>query len=183
AFHEYLKGKDGHQLKQKIANGLWKPINDVNEMDPQDGLDVISTIDVNVQDIVHHALLAQMEEYKADHGTAVLMEVKTGEVKGMANLGRTSDGQYYEKRNYAIWETQEPGSTFKLMAMVAALEDKVVDTSTVFDTEGGVIRFYDRYVKDSQLGGYGKISAAKAFEVSSNTAFAKMITEGYKNNE
>lgn len=183
AFNEYLKGKDGHRFKQKIANGLWKPINDASEVDPQDGLDVISTIDVNVQDIVHHALLAQLEEYHADHGTAVLMEVKTGEIKGMANLGRAKDGKYYEKRNYAVWESQEPGSTFKLMAMVAALEDKVVDTSMVFDTEGGVVRYYDRLVRDSHIGGYGKISAARGFEVSSNTVFSKIISEGYKNNE
>lgn len=182
AFHEYLKGKDGHQLKQKIANGLWKPINDVNEVDPQDGLDVISTIDVNIQDIVHHALLSQLEEYEADHGTAILMEVKTGEIKGMANLGRTSDGKYYEKRNYAVWEAQEPGSTFKLMSMVAALEDKVVDTAQIFDTEGGVVKYYGRLVRDSHVGGYGKISAARGFELSSNTVFSKIITEGYKDN-
>lgn len=183
AFNEYLKGKDGHRFKQKIANGLWKPLNDASEVDPKDGLDVISTIDVNIQDIVHHALLAQLEKYEADHGTAVLMEVKTGEIKGMANLGRTDEGKYYEKRNYAVWESQEPGSTFKLMAMVAALEDKVVDTAMVFDTEGGVVKYYNRYVRDSHIGGYGKISAARGFEVSSNTVFSKIITQGYKNNE
>lgn len=182
AYNEYLQGKDGHRLKQKIAKGQWKPISDANELEPRDGLDVVSTIDVNIQDIVHHALLRQLETFEADHGTAVLMEVKTGEIKGMANLGRTSDGKYYEKRNYAIWESQEPGSTFKLMAIVAALEDKVVDTSTVFDTENGVIRFYGHEVRDSNRRGYGKISAGRAFELSSNTAFAKMITEGYKNN-
>src|SRR5699024_7456023 len=121
AYNEYLTGKDGRRLKQKIANGLWKPINDANEVEPKDGLDVISTIDINIQDIVHHALLRQLEDYEADHGTAVLMEVESGEIKGMANLGRNKHGKYYEKLNYAIWETQEPGSTFKLMAMVAAL--------------------------------------------------------------
>ncbi len=182
AYNEYLEGDDGHRLKQKIANGLWKPISDANEIDPQDGLDVISTIDVNIQDIVHHALLRQLEKYEADHGTAVVMEVATGQIKGMANLGRTSDGKYYEKRNYAIWQAQEPGSTFKLMSIVAALEDRVVDTATIFDSEGGTVRYYDRIVRDSHRGGYGKISAARAFEVSSNTVFSKIITEGYKDN-
>lgn len=181
AYNEYLKGRDGKRLKQKIANGLWKPVGDVNEIEPKDGLDVVSTIDVNIQDIVHHALLRQLEKYEADHGTAVLMEVKTGDIKGMANLGRGGDGKYYEKRNYAIWESQEPGSTFKLPVMVAALEDKVVDTAQIFDSEGGRIKYYNRYVVDSDRGGYGKISAARAFELSSNTIFSKMVVDGYKN--
>ncbi len=182
AFNEYLKGTDGHRLKQKIADGLWKPVSDGKYVKPRDGYDVFSTIDLNIQDIVHHALLQQLEYFKADHGTAVVMEVETGEIKAIANLGRTSDGHYFEKRNYAIWEAQEPGSTFKLMAMVAALEDNVVDTSTIFDSEGGSVRYYDRVVYDSHYGGYGKISAARAFEVSSNTVFSKIITEGYENN-
>ncbi len=180
AYNEYLEGENGHRLKQKISNGLWKPVNDNNEAEPQDGLDVVSTIDVNIQDIVHFALLRQLEKFEADHGTAVVMDVKTGEIKGIANLGRTSDGNYYEKRNYAVWQAQEPGSTFKLMSIVAALEDHVVDTAQIFDSEGGTVRYYDRVVYDSHYGGYGKISAARAFEVSSNTVFSKIITEGYK---
>lgn len=182
AYNEYLKGKDGHRLKQKIANGIWKPVSDGNQVEPQDGLDVISTIDVNIQDIVNHTLLKTLENYKADHGTAVVMEIATGEIKGMANLGRTDEGKYYEKRNYAIWEAQEPGSTFKLMAMVAALEDRVTDTSKIYDSEGGVVKYFNRAVRDSDVGGYGKISAGRAFELSSNTIFSKIITEGYEDN-
>ena len=180
AYNYYLQGKDGHRLKQKISKGQWKPIRDANEVEPQDGLDVISTIDVNIQDIAHHALLKQVENFEADHGTVVVMETKTGAIKAMANLGRTDEGKYYEKRNYAIWESHEPGSTFKLMAMTAALEDNVVDTSQIFDTENGKVKYYDRTVRDSRWGGYGKISAARAFEVSSNTAFSKIIYQGYK---
>ena len=182
AFSDYLRGTDGHRLKQKIAKGQWKPISDNNEVEPKDGYDVISTIDVNIQDIAHHSLLRQLEYFEADHGTVVVMETKSGEIKAMSNLGRTKDGTYFEKRNYAIYESHEPGSTFKLMAMVAALEDKVIDTSQIIDTENGVVRFYGRSVRDSHHGGYGKISAAKAFELSSNTAFTKIVTEGYKNN-
>ncbi|MBW2962639.1 penicillin-binding protein [Mesonia aestuariivivens] len=181
AYDEYLKGKDGHRLKQKIAQGQWKPISDENEREPEDGLDVVSTIDINIQDIAHHALLSQLERFQADHGTVVVMETQTGEIKAMANLGRTDEGKYYEKRNYAIWESHEPGSTFKLMSMVAALEDKVIDTADVVDTEDGTIKYYDRVVRDSHRGGYGKISVARAFEVSSNTAFSKFIYESYKN--
>ena len=104
-------------------------------------MDVISTIDVNIQDIAHHALLGQLEKFEADHGTVVVMETKTGEIKAMSNLGRTSSGKYYEKLNYAVGESHEPGSTFKLMAVVAALEDKVIDSSTVVDTEKGRIKY------------------------------------------
>ncbi|MDN3596488.1 penicillin-binding protein [Zunongwangia endophytica] len=182
AFGPYLRGTDGHRLKQKIAKGQWKPISDNNEVEPKDGYDVISTIDVNIQDIAHHALLKQLEDFEAEHGTVIVMETETGEIKAMSNLGRTDQGTYYEKRNYAVYEAHEPGSTFKLMAMVAGLEDGVIDTSQIVDTENGVVRFYGRAVRDSHHGGYGKITAARAFELSSNTAFTKMITQGYKSN-
>ena len=183
AFGEpYLRGKEGKRLKQKIAKGQWKPVGLDNIVEPQDGLDVVSTIDINIQDIAHHELLAQLEKYKADHGCVVVMETKTGEVKAISNLGRTSEGKYYEKLNYAVGESHEPGSTFKLMSLVAALEDKVIDTSSVVDTEKGRYRIYDRVVKDSKWGGYGEVSVSEAFAVSSNTAFAKIIHENYKEN-
>ncbi|MFK5972961.1 MAG: penicillin-binding protein [Flavobacteriaceae bacterium] len=181
AYGKYLRGTEGKRLKQKIAKGQWKPIGLDNIIEPKDGYNVISTIDINIQDIAHHALLRQLEKYKADHGCVVVMETKTGEIKAISNLGITKNGKYYERLNYAIGESHEPGSTFKLMSLVAALEDKVVDTSTVIDTEKGRWRLYDRTVRDSKPGGYGKISVAKAFEVSSNTAFAKMIHTNYKN--
>ncbi len=180
AFGEYLRGVEGKRLKQKIAKGQWKPIGWDNIVEPKDGYDLISTIDINMQDIAHHALLGQLEKYKADHGTVIVMETKTGEVKAISNLGRTKEGKYYERLNYAIGESHEPGSVFKLMSLVAALEDKVIDTSSVIDTEKGRWRIYDRTVRDSKHGGYGKISVGKAFEVSSNTAFAKIIHNGYK---
>lgn len=179
---QYLRGKEGKRLKQKIAKGQWKPIGMDNIKEPEDGKDVYSTIDINIQDIAHHALLGQLEKYKADHGCVIVMETKTGEIKAISNLGRTAAGKYYERLNYAIGESHEPGSTFKLMSMVAALEDKLVDTSTVIDTEKGRWKIYDRTVKDSKWGGYGKISASRAFEVSSNTALAKIIHNGYKSN-
>ena len=180
AFTEYLSGQKGSRLKQKISQGQWKPIGMDNIVEPVDGYDVYSTIDVNIQDIAHHALLGQLEKYKADHGCVIVMETKTGEIKAISNLGRTEEGKYYERLNYAIGESHEPGSTFKLMSMVVALEDKVIDTSTIIDTEKGLFKVYNKTVKDSKWGGYGKITAAKAFEVSSNTAFAKIIYNNYK---
>ena len=182
AFDTYLKGKEGKRLKQKIAKGQWKPVYDDNEVEPQDGYDIISTVNINMQDIAHHALLRQMELYEAEHGSVIVMEVKTGEIKAVANLGRTSDGKYYEKLNYAVGESHEPGSTFKVMSMMAALEDKVIDTTTVIDTKQGVKRFYGRNIHDSKNGGFGKISAAKALEVSSNIGLATIIDEGYSKN-
>lgn len=179
----FLRGRDGHRLKQRIAKGQWKPINDDNEIEPQDGYDLVTTLNVNIQDIAHHALLEQLEEYEADHGCVVVMETRTGEIKAIANLARGSSGKYFEKRNYAVWESHEPGSTFKLMAMVAALEDKVVDTSYVVNTTGGEMTFYGKYkVRDSRRGGYGKVSAARAFEVSSNVGLVKIINDNYKRN-
>ncbi|MCW5520067.1 transpeptidase family protein [Aureitalea sp. L0-47] len=179
AFNQYLQGKNGRRLKQKIAKGQWKPVSDNNEIEPQDGYDVISTINVNIQDIAHHALLKQMEYYEAEHGSVIVMEVKTGEIKAVSNLGRTKQGTYYEKLNYAVGESHEPGSTFKVMAFMAALEDKVIDTSTVIDTQNGTKRFYGRSITDSRRGGYGEISAAKTLEVSSNIGLATIIDEAY----
>ena len=179
AFANYMKGINGLRWKQKIAKGQWKPINDANEKEPIDGHDIITTIDVNIQDITHHALLRQLEYFEADHGCAVVMDVKTGEIKAISNLGRTSNGKYYEKRNYAVWEIYEPGSTFKLASYLAAIDDKVIDTSTIVDTEKGRIFINKRKVEDSHKGGYGKISAARAFEVSSNVGVVKLIRKHY----
>ncbi|QAA81601.1 PASTA domain-containing protein [Aequorivita sp. H23M31] len=182
AFNDLLTGKEGHRLKQKIAAGQWKPVYDDNEVEPQDGYDIVSTINVNIQDIAHHALLKQMEYYEAEHGSVIVMEVSTGEIKAISNLGRTSNGMYYEKLNYAIGESHEPGSTFKVMALMAALEDKVIDTSTVIDTGNGVKMFYGRTIRDSHRGGFGKISAARALEVSSNIGLATIIDDNYSKN-
>ena len=182
AFSQYLNGKDGKILKQKIAKGQWKPIHDNNEVEPRDGYDIVSTIDVYVQDIAHHALLKQLEEYEAEHGCVVVMETKTGAVKAISNLGRGKDGSYFETVNYAIGESHEPGSTFKLVDLIALLDDEKVDTSKVYDSKGGDIVYRGRHVRDSHEGGYGKISLARGFEVSSNTVLVQAVYENYKTN-
>ena len=183
AFGQYLKGDEGRRLKQKIAGGQWKPINDNNEKEPTEGFDIHTTINVNIQDIVHAALLEQLEKFEADHGCAVVIETSTGKVKAIANLGRTEVGTYYEKLNYAVGEAHEPGSTFKLISMIAALEDKVVDENTLIKTGKGELTFYGKYkVRDSKKGGYGTITAGRVLEVSSNTGIVKIINDNYKNN-
>jgi cell division protein FtsI (penicillin-binding protein 3) len=184
SFRNYLNGKDGKVLKQKIAKGQWKPIRDINEVDPQDGYDVISTIDVYIQDIAHHALLKQLEDYRAEHGCVVVMETKTGKIKAISNLGKLkeSDSTYFETTNYAIAEAHEPGSTFKLIDMIALLDDNKVDTGKVYDSRGGIIDYRGKKVRDSHEGGYGRISLARGFEVSSNTIMVQAVYENYKNN-
>lgn len=183
AFGQYLKGDEGRRLKQKIAGGQWKPINDNNEKEPTEGFDIHTTINVNIQDIVHTALLEQLEKFEADHGCVVVIETSTGKVKAIANLGRTEVGTYYEKLNYAVGEAHEPGSTFKLISMIAALEDKVIDENTLIKTGNGELTFYGKYkVRDSKKGGYGTITAGKVLEVSSNTGIVKIINDNYKNN-
>jgi cell division protein FtsI (penicillin-binding protein 3) len=179
AFADYMQGENGLRWEQKIAKNQWKPITDFNEKEPIDGHDIITTIDVNIQDITHHALLRKLEYFEAEHGCAVVMETATGEIKAISNLGRTSKGKYYEKRNYAVWESHEPGSTFKLASLMAALDDKMIDTSTVVDTEKGKIYIHNAKVEDSHRGGYGKISAARVLEVSSNVGIVKLIKEHY----
>ncbi|WP_294822615.1 penicillin-binding protein [uncultured Flavobacterium sp.] len=182
AFAKYLNGKDGRRMMQKIAKNHWKPISDVDQVEPVDGFDIVSTIDVYIQDIAHHALVKQLEYYEADHGCVVVMETKTGYVRAISNLGRNTDGTYSETVNYAVWESQEPGSTFKLPVLVALLEDKKVDTSKVYDTRGGDITYFGRHVRDSKKGGYGKVSLAKGFELSSNTVLVQAVYESYKDN-
>ena len=184
SFRKYLNGKDGKVLKQKIAKGQWKPIRDVNEIDPQDGYDVISTIDIYIQDIAHHALLKALTEFKAEHGCVVVMETKTGKIKAISNLGKLkeTDSTYFETTNYAIAESHEPGSTFKLVDMIALLDDHKIDTSKVYDSHGGIVAYGKDKVRDSHEGGYGRISLARGFEVSSNTIMVQAVYENYRNN-
>ena len=181
AFRKYLNGKDGKVLKQKIAKGQWKPIRDVNEVEPQDGYDIISTLDVYIQDIAHHSLMDQLIKYKADHGCVVVMETKTGYVKAISNLGKIGENTYAETTNYAITESHEPGSTYKLADLMTLLEDKKVDTSAVYNTNDGVISYFGNKVVDSHEGGYGTISLAKGFEKSSNTVMVQAVYNNYKN--
>ena len=181
AYGSFLRGKNGKMTKRKISNGQWKVLESNLNKDPIDGLDINTTLNTYMQDVVHDYLLEQTEKYEADHSTAVLMEVATGKIRAISNFGRTDQGKYYEKLNYAVGESIEPGSTFKLMTIIAALEDQVIDTLQMIDTENGEIDFYGFKVKDSRKGGYGQINAMDIFRLSSNTGIVKIITEAYKN--
>ena len=179
AYNKYLKGVGGKRLMQKISGGVWKPVNDINEIEPKEGSDIITTIDINIQDVAEQALLKQLILNSADHGCVVLMEVKTGEIKAIANLKKSESGSYYEGYNYAVGESTEPGSTFKLPALLAAIEDGYVELNDSVDTEDGTTEYYDQVMRDSHRGGYGKITVQKAFEKSSNVGISKIITRSY----
>ncbi len=182
AYDKELSGIDGKRLMQKMAGGIWVPVNDKNEIEPIDGSDVVSTIDVNLQDVAENALMKQLQLHESDHGCVILMEVKTGDIKAIANLQRQKNGSYYESYNYAIGESTEPGSTFKLPALMAALEDGYIDLDDIVDTKGGKKKYYDRTMYDSHVGGYGKITVKHAFEVSSNVGLSTIITNAYAKN-
>ncbi len=177
SFEPYLKGTDGISYKQNLS-GRW--VTRV-EIEPEDGMDIITTINVKMQDITESALHKQLKNANADWATAILMEVKTGEIKAIANLGKR-DGDYFETDNFALGPRgcYEPGSTFKLVSLMVALEDGLVDTSNVFDTGNG--QWYKNGRKISDTHGYGKLTVKQIFENSSNIGVAKIITSCYENN-
>jgi len=179
AFNTYLAGVKGLRLEKRLAGGVWMPMEDENAVDPQDGYDVYSTIDVNIQDVAENALNKQLVKSGADHGCVVLMEVATGKIKAIANLKMRADGSYTEQYNYAVGEATEPGSTFKLASLMAAIDDGIVSMNDMIDTKNGKFYYYDVAMHDSKEGGYGEISVKRAFEVSSNIGISRIISNGY----
>ena len=175
SYEMYLRGENGISYKQNLS-GRWVTR---TEIEPQNGMDIITTIDVKMQDIAESALYKQALKSNPEWATAVLMEVKTGEIKAIANLGKTKDG-YYEKDNYALGHRgcYEPGSTFKLVSLMVALEDGVVDTSDVFDTGNG----YWAQEKITDDHACGKVNVKQILEQSSNIGTAKVILSKYANN-
>ena len=176
AYGEYINGKSGKQMKQRAAGGIWIPINNDAEIASTDGADIISSIDINMQDLVQNALKEGLKNSKAHHGTAILMEVATGEVRAVANYTEVAEGEYKEAFNYAIAGNQDPGSTFKLASYMALLEDKLVDTNTMVRTGWYQIpgkRITDSHPKDEM------VTVKRAFEESSNAAIAKLINDNY----
>ncbi len=184
AFDKDLAGKNGIAVKQRLTGGDWITIDGANSVDSRDGNDVVTTLDIDLQDVATTALLNQLKKNSADHGCAILMEVATGDIKAIANLELGSDGGYHETYNYAVGESTEPGSTFKLPSLMAALEDGVIDTSDIVDTGNGTVKYYNKVIRDHDIenGGYGKITVKQVFEKSSNVGTAKLIYDHYKDN-
>jgi len=180
AYDNELKGVEGYRLQRRIRGDDWMPINDANEIEPEDGYDIISTIDVDLQDVAENALIRVLKMNSADHGTVVLMEVKTGRVRAIANLSRNQAGNYSEDYNFAIGESTEPGSTFKLASMIALLEDGYVHPDDIVDVGNGVKYYYKQRMEDSGEKGLGKITVQRAFEISSNVGISTLVDDNYK---
>lgn len=183
AYNYALKGKSGISLLQRVPGNTWIDVNSPNQVDPEDGLDVVTTIDVDLQDLAENALHKQLEKHGAGWGTVILMEVKTGEIKAIANLKRDEDGVYSEAYNYAIGESAEPGSTFKTAALICLLEDGYVGLEDVVNTGKGKIKIFNHTLTDSHEEGYGKLTVRQVFEVSSNVGVAKLMLEHYRGKE
>ncbi len=182
AYGEYINGETGKRLVQRIAGGVWIPVNEDAEIAPKDGADIISTIDINMQDLAQSALKQQLKKSAADFGCVVVMDVQTGEIRAIANYTKVADSTYKESFNYAIAQSAEPGSTFKLASYLVAMEDGKFDLEDMVDTEGGKYKVFRHTIRDSHEGGYGVISMKTAFGVSSNVAIVKKIYNSYKEN-
>jgi cell division protein FtsI (penicillin-binding protein 3) len=178
SYDSVLKGETGQRLMRYMA-GAYVPV-DGAEIAPENGKDIITTIDTYIQDVAENALMKMMVNNNSLHGTCIVMEVKTGKIKAIANLGRRPDGEYLEDYNYGLGKKTEPGSVFKLATLLSLLEDKYVDTSTIVDCEGGHKSFYGLRIRDSHLG-TGLITVKEAFAQSSNVAFAKLADQYYHN--
>jgi cell division protein FtsI (penicillin-binding protein 3) len=180
SFDRELRGKNGTVVKQRLTGGDWIAVETSGTVDSRDGNDIVTTIDIDLQDVATSALRSQLSKHNADHGCVVLMEVATGDIRAIANLERTEEGRYLETYNYAVGESTEPGSTFKLPSLMVAIEEGVVDTGDVVDTGNGTVKFYNKVVRDTKEGGYGRLTVKEVFEKSSNVGTSKIIYEHYK---
>jgi len=182
AYSEVLTGMNGKQIRRKINDGAWLPIHDDNEIEPRNGEDVLTTLDMNLQDVAENALLKQMIKHEAMMGTAVLMQVKTGDIKAIANLRfNAKTNKYEESYNMAIGEKYEPGSTFKLASMISGLEDHKFKLSDTVSVRKGYVVYYGRTLRDVHVIGDGLITIRQAFEHSSNVGISKVMQKAYKN--
>ena len=175
-----LRGSNGSRLEEKLTGNTWVPI-DGSDVEAQDGKDLVTTIDIGIQDVAEHALLSVLKQYNCAYGTCIVMEVSTGKIRAMVNLGEQKDSSnYWEDYNYAMMPT-EPGSTFKLVTLISLLNDKYVTINDNVDAEGGAVHFGDRVMHDSHMG-MEIIPIWKAFAASSNAAMAKLAYTHYNKN-
>jgi cell division protein FtsI (penicillin-binding protein 3) len=175
-YDSVLNGEDGNRVEQKSTGNVWIPI-EGSEVEAQNGKDLVTTLDIGIQDVAEHAMMSVLQQYECLYGTCIVMEVKTGKIKALVNLGRQQDGSYWEDFNYAMMPT-EPGSTFKLVTLLSLLNDKYINVNDIVDAEGGAIRFGNRTMRDSHLGLHS-MPIWKAYAESSNAAMAKLAYEYY----
>lgn len=176
AFSEVLAGRDGKQLMRRINNGEWIPVHDEEEIEPENGNDIITTINIDIQDVAEDALARHLDEQGAHHGSVVLMEVNTGKIRAIANLKYDSaTGTYHEVFNYAIGEAIEPGSTFKTISMLTLLEEFNINLQDEVDIGDGWTVYFDQTMQDVHKIGDGVITLREAFEKSSNVGISKIV--------
>ena len=177
SFDSILRGKDGMMHRRKVLSKYL----DIPVLSPIDGADIVTTIDVGMQDLAERAVIEELKEIGGEMGVAILMEVKTGDVKAIVNMERGADGEYHEMVNRAISFRCEPGSVFKVASFLVALDDGVVDTTFVIHTGSGVMEMHGRPMKDHnwRRGGYQDINVARALEVSSNIGVSYVIDKFY----
>ncbi len=184
AYDSILKGTGGKRLMQKIAGDVWRPINDENEVDPKDGKDLYTTLDINIQDVAQSALLKALIKNQASHGCAVLMEVKTGAIKAITNLtkSKTDSTLYSESFNYALAYPTEPGSTFKLASMLAVIDEFGISLEEKIQVGNGECMYYDRKMKDAHPPAEPILTTQRIFETSSNVGVSKLINKYFGKN-
>ena len=177
SFNEYLHGAEGKRLMQRVGN-VWVPVYDLSEIEPERGHNVVTTLDMRMQDICQDALMEGIKNHNADFGLAIVMEVKTGAIKSIVNLDRKGKN-YYELYNHAIGDATEPGSTFKLASMMALLEDGLVAVDDSVYINHGRATFGKYQMKDSEWHKEKSITAKRAFEISSNVGMARIVDDAY----
>ena len=178
AFNHELQGDTIREWMIKVGTDTWMPINNLTEIEPRAGNDILTTLDVNLQDIAQDALMKGLQKSDADHGTAVIMDVKTGAIKAMANLGRSPEG-WWETYNYALGESVEPGSTFKLASLLALFDDNFITPDDTLDIEKGKIKYFNEELVDASAHGLTRTSVRNAFSISSNVGISKLVTAFY----
>lgn len=183
ALNDVLKGRDGLRVHARIPGNTWVEVNSMNKVEPEDGVDILTTLDVQLQDVAEAALRKHLEGHGAGHGCAIVMEVATGDIKAIANLRRNEDGTYEEVYNYAVGESTEPGSTIKTATLIALLEEGYIDLNDTVNTGKGKLQLYNHVISDSKEGGHGKITVKEVFEVSSNVGVIKLVQKVFKGRE
>jgi cell division protein FtsI (penicillin-binding protein 3) len=183
AFDGNLQGASGSRLMQRIAGGVWMPLNDKEEVEPKDGNDIITTIDVNIQDVAESALERHLRKNNADHGCVAVMEVATGNIVAIANLSKTSSDTYEENFNYVIAEATEPGSTMKLASLLAGIDDGLIDLNEVIDVGNGYMTYCGQQMRDAHAPRKPKLTVKEAFMTSSNVGISKIITRYYSKHQ
>ena len=180
SYDSILRGTNGIVHRRKVRNKFL----DITDTPPIDGADIVTTIDVNIQDLAERSVINELKEINGNVGVAIVMDVQTGDIKAIVNMEKCVDGEYREIHNHAVSDLLEPGSVFKPASLLVALDDGVVDTTYHVETGNGVWQMYGRDMKDHnwRKGGYGMLTFAQTLWFSSNIGVSRIIDDHYHNN-